>query len=129
VKHLGESLKSSLTFSFASTAFEDNPKAAGSTVTSVEVGGIGTNGPCQFIKGSISSHLSFELTETSELNIEGTMGVILPSKWGSSANIGPCDRFFMGGLGPYGLRGFHQHGVGPMSARRKDGLPKVRQLN
>lgn len=111
-------MKSSASFSFASTAFEEMPNISSSTLTCVEIGGIGTHGLFQFIKGSISSHLAYAVTDTVTLALEGTLGTIIPSRWSCKKDISPCDRFHAGGIGPNGLRGFQQYGLGPMSARR-----------
>jgi outer membrane protein insertion porin family len=117
-RHLGESVKSSASFSFASTAFEKKSDLSSSTIWNVEIGGIGTHGIFQFLKGSVSSHLAYEVSDTVTVAVEGTLGIIIPSRVVSKSDISPCDRFHAGGIGQYGLRGFHQYGIGPMSPRR-----------
>lgn len=115
---MGESLKSSASLSFASTAFDDIPQLSSSTLYNIEIGGIGTHGIFQFVKGSLSSRVEYAMSDRITLALEGTLGAIMPSKSVKSSEISPCDRFYTGGVGIYGLRGFHQHGVGPMSPRR-----------
>lgn len=111
-------MKSSASLSFASTAFDKNPNLSSTTLWNIEVGGIGTHGILQFVKGSVSSNLAYEVSDTVTIALEGSLGVIIPSKFVSNSEICPCDRFYAGGVGLYGLRGFHQYGMGPMSPRR-----------
>lgn len=115
---MGESIKSSASLSFASTAFDDIPHLSSSTLYNIEIGGIGTHGIFQFVKGSLSSRVEYAISDRITLALEGTLGAIMPSKSVKSSEISPCDRFYIGGVGIYGLRGFHEHGVGPMSPRR-----------
>jgi len=85
-------------------------------ITSIEVGGLGINGFYDFIKGSLAAQFLMPITSGLEFYIEGNVGALLPAV--SGHDINPCDRFYMGGLGYQGLRGFHQFGVGPMGTRR-----------
>lgn len=107
IKHLGESIKSCATFSFASR----------NTLSSVEVGGIGPSGLFQYVKGSVSGRIAVELSEFADILLDGTAGVIIPN--GDIGGISPCDKFSVGGIGPYGLRGFQADGIGPVSVRRR----------
>jgi len=125
VKHLGESMKSSVTFSLASMR-SLNDLCSVNIFTGLELGGVGTHGIYQFLKGNITGNVSYNIAESVELFVEGTAGLILPSKSTSEEDICPSDRFYMGGLGPFGLRGFHQNGIGPMCPRRRNCAPKVR---
>lgn len=111
-------MKSSASFSFASTAFDENPQLSSITLCTVEMGGIGTHGMFQYIKGNVSSQIEYTVSENLSLALEGTLGVLVPSKTASKIDISPCDKFHAGGIGPYGLRGFHQCGLGRMSSRR-----------
>ena len=53
--------------------------------------------------------------EDAALHVEGGAGVLLP--WGGQ-KTSICDRFFLGGVSPDGLRGFKFRGVGSCDARR-----------
>jgi len=122
IRHLGESIKSSASFSFVSTAFDGIADVSSSSLWNLEIGGIGTQGIFQFVKGSVSSQLAYEVSESVTIALEGTLGAIIPSKRISKSDISPCDKFHAGGFGLYGLRGFHQYGLGPMSPRRSNTL-------
>lgn len=124
VKHLGESMKSSITLSFASM-HNLNDTCSVNTLTGLELGGVGTHGIYQFLKGNITGNFSYNIADSVELFLEATAGLILPSRSTSEEDICPSDRFYMGGLGPFGLRGFHQNGLGPMCPRRRNCSPKV----
>lgn len=101
VAHLGESIKSAATLTFA----------ANGAVTSIEVGGL-----MDYVKASVSSGVDVELSESAEIVIEGSAGVIA----GGAARVCPSDRFHLGGIAPWGsMRAFHVHGVGPSDRRRK----------
>eukprot|EP00889_Picochlorum_renovo_P003511 jgi/Picre1/30541/NNA_005904.t1 len=123
VKHLGESMKSSITLSFASM-HNLNDTCSVNTLTGLELGGVGTHGIYQFLKGNITGKFSYNIADSVELFLEATAGLILPSRSTSEEDICPSDRFYMGGLGPFGLRGFHQNGLGPMCPRRRNCSPK-----
>lgn len=107
VKHLGESIKSAVTFTFASNG----------VVSSFEVGGL-----VDYLKASVSSGVELELSETTELVLEGTTGVIVGAAGGSDrfSRVAPSDRFHLGGIVPWGsMRGFQVNGVGPSDKRRR----------
>lgn len=92
----------------------------GGIFASFELGGLGTDRHLfQFVKLMLSGRMGYELNEFSELFLEGNAGVLVPSSNVSAGKINPCDRFYLGGLGSQGLRGFHQYGVGHMEPRRR----------
>ncbi len=100
VAHLGESIKSAATCTFASDGM----------VTSLEVGGL-----ADYCKASIGGGLAIELSGSSELVLEGSTGAIIGS-------AGPPDRFHLGGIVPWGsMRGYQSCGIGPTDKRRKRG--------
>jgi outer membrane protein insertion porin family len=107
VQHLGESMKSCAAFTLASQTT--------GTVLSVELGGLGTAGLVQYAKGTISGLWSRQLSKSVELVLTTGVGVILPTQ----GDINPCDKFYVGGVGPHGLRGFQTSGIGPVSPRRQ----------
>lgn len=116
-----------------------------STFGTIELGGLGVESLLSHIKLNTSSQVgykcytfknfefknsnvlyfqvSYELSGTSELYFESSLGCILPV--GSSVSIHPCDKFFIGGVGAQGLRGFMQYGIGPKGERRYFNAQKV----
>jgi len=61
--------------------------------------------------------LAFPLSQEAALHIEATAGVLLP--WSTGAQgYSISDKFFLGGLGGDGLRGFCYRGLGPVDLRR-----------
>lgn len=92
-------------------------------ITSIELGGLGINGFYDFVKGSLAAQYLMPVTSSLEFYMEGNLGALLPAV--SGRDINPCDRFYMGGLGYQGLRGFNQFGVGPMGTRRASTSIKV----
>jgi outer membrane protein insertion porin family len=64
---------------------------------------------------TLFSQIAMPVGEESAFHLEGHAGLVLP--WGGQQTT-ICDRFFLGGICPDGLRGFKLRGVGPSDARR-----------
>ena len=105
VTYLGESIKSSAKMTLAGNGL----------VTNVEVGGL-----LDFCKASFGGGVAVELSDTTELVLEGSTGLIVGS-------AGPADRFHLGGIVPWGsMRGFQTCGVGPFDKRRRPSAGRLR---
>lgn len=124
---LGDRMKSALTYTFAVNEFDNPvfPRSGWGLRASTEVAGLGPQQSdifLRFIKPQIFTQLAFPVGDTAALHLEGAAGMLLP--WGGSRRSSSpsyhslSDRFYVGGIGNYGLRGFHFRGVGPTDARR-----------
>lgn len=120
-------MKSSLVYTFAANKIISSPRADTGLITSIELGGLGINGFYDFVKGSLAAQFLMPITSGLEFYMEGNVGALLPAS--SGRDINPCDRFYMGGLGYQGLRGFNQFGVGPMGTRRASTSTQERKLD
>jgi outer membrane protein assembly factor BamA len=81
-----------------------------------ELSNIGTRGFLDFIKNECAGLFALPVGKNAAFHLEWSGGAIFPINKQHKSLL--MDRFYLGGISPFGLRGFELRGVGPSDARR-----------
>jgi len=81
-----------------------------------EVSNIGTRGFLDFIKNECAGLFALPVGKNAAFHLEWSGGAIFPINKQQKSLL--MDRFYLGGISPFGLRGFELRGVGPSDVRR-----------
>lgn len=102
-----------LSFDFA---LYSSPFAGWALRFTSEISNIGNGGFLDFVKNECTGLYALPVGKNSAFHFEWSGGAIFPLNKQIDTLL--MDRFYLGGISPFGLRGFELRGIGPSDRRR-----------